>query len=81
MHAYMRPSKQEHIYTQTRAPYAGLVLSITNTCGTLVGIAGNLLTGILAGSSSGYTGAFYTKASTSLCCGWCTGAWGPSGLT
>lgn len=37
---------------------AGLVLAITNTCGTLVGIAGNLLTGYLAASKWGYAGMF-----------------------
>jgi hypothetical protein len=37
---------------------AGLVLAITNTCGTLVGLAGNLLTGCLAASHWGYAGVF-----------------------
>lgn len=37
---------------------AGLVLSITNTCGTLAGIAGNMLTGVLAGTAWGFSGKF-----------------------
>lgn len=37
---------------------AGLVLGITNTCGTLVGIAGNVLTGVLAAGPLGYQGVF-----------------------
>ena len=37
---------------------AGLVLGITNTCGTLVGIAGNLITGALAAGPLGYQAVF-----------------------
>lgn len=52
------PGAGFHSYVQDVAPRsAGLVLAITNTCGTLVGIAGNLLTGYLAASRWGYAGA------------------------
>lgn len=37
---------------------AGFVLAVTNTCGTLVGIGGNLLTGSLAASQWGFAGLF-----------------------
>ncbi len=37
---------------------AGLVLGITNTCGTVLGIAGNIITGYLAGSPLGYQGVW-----------------------
>lgn len=48
-----------HSYVQDVAPAnAGLVLGITNTCGTLVGIAGNMATGYLAGSALGYQAVF-----------------------
>lgn len=46
-----------HSYVQDVAPTnAGLVLAVTNTCGTLVGIGGNLATGHLAASRWGYAG-------------------------
>lgn len=37
---------------------AGLVLGITNTCGTLVGILGNVLVGYVAGSPLGFRAVF-----------------------
>lgn len=46
-----------HSYVQDVAPgSAGLVLAVTNSCGTLVGIGGNLVTGHLAASRWGYAG-------------------------
>lgn len=40
-----------HAYVQDVAPSeAGLVLALTNTCGALAGVAGNLATGALAGA-------------------------------
>ena len=51
---------------------AGLVLSITNTCGTLVGIAGTLATGWLAASPLGYSAVF---AATALLQALCLVAW------
>ncbi|GAB4823811.1 hypothetical protein N2152v2_010857 [Parachlorella kessleri] len=48
-----------HSYVQDVAPRdAGLVLGITNTCGTLVGIVGNVVTGYLAGGPLGYQAVF-----------------------
>ncbi|KAL4425822.1 hypothetical protein ABPG75_009838 [Micractinium tetrahymenae] len=48
-----------HSYVAEVAPSsAGRVLSITNTCGTIAGIGGNLLTGMLAGTAWGYSGVF-----------------------
>jgi hypothetical protein len=48
-----------HPYVQDVAPEdAGLVLAITNTCGTLVGIVGNVLTGWLAATPLGYSAVF-----------------------
>ena len=37
---------------------AGKLLGITNTCGTIVGILGNVLTGNLAASKFGYAALF-----------------------
>ena len=57
---------------------AGLVLAITNTCGTVVGIAGNLMTGQLAASQWGYAGMFALTAVLQLASlvAWVTGAHG-----
>lgn len=52
-----------HSYVQDVAPTnAGLVLAVTNTCGTLVGIGGNLATGHLAASRWGYAGGGWVVA-------------------
>jgi nitrate/nitrite transporter NarK len=37
---------------------AGKLLGLTNTCGTLVGVVGNVATGRLAASRHGYTAVF-----------------------
>ena len=37
---------------------AGKLLGITNTCGTAVGILGNILTGNIAASQGGYSAVF-----------------------
>ena len=37
---------------------AGKLLGLTNTCGTLVGVVGNVATGRLAASQHGYTAVF-----------------------
>lgn len=37
---------------------AGRLLGITNTCGTAVGILGNILTGNIAASPGGYSAVF-----------------------
>ena len=51
------PAAGFHSYVQDVAPgSAGLVLAVTNSCGTLVGIGGNLATGHLAASRWGYAG-------------------------
>ena len=58
-----------HSYVQDVAPGdAGLVLAITNTCGTLVGIVGNLLTGYLAASAYGYAGELLLQWCDLLTC-------------
>jgi sugar phosphate permease len=41
---------------------AGKLLGLTNSCGTLVGIGANLVTGALAGSPWGYSGVFALTA-------------------
>ncbi|DBA75546.1 TPA: hypothetical protein ACH3X2_009106 [Trebouxia sp. C0005] len=44
-----------HAYVQDVAPQdAGKLLGITNTCGTMVGIVGNIVTGNIAASQGGY---------------------------
>ncbi|KAL0036860.1 hypothetical protein WJX77_002503 [Trebouxia sp. C0004] len=44
-----------HAYVQDVAPQdAGKLLGITNTCGTMVGILGNIVTGNIAASQGGY---------------------------
>ncbi|KAK9806084.1 hypothetical protein WJX72_000485 [[Myrmecia] bisecta] len=56
-----------HTYVQDVAPAdAGKLLGITNTCGTAVGIVGNLATGRLAASSWGYTAVFGLTAAVYL---------------
>lgn len=62
-----------HSYVQDVAPTnAGLVLAVTNTCGTLVGIGGNLATGHLAASRWGYAGVGWVVGGEG---GWvCSGA-------
>lgn len=68
-----------HAYVPEVAPTsAGLVLSITNTCGTLAGIDGNMLTGMLAGSAWGYSGVFALTAALQVVsmCAWRAGAHG-----
>lgn len=48
-----------HSYVQDVAPSeAGLVLGITNSCGTLAGIGGNVLTGYLAETAYGFKAVF-----------------------
>jgi hypothetical protein len=48
-----------HAYVQDVAPAdAGKVLGVTNTCGTLAGLGGNLVTGALAGGAGGYAAVF-----------------------
>ncbi|KAL3156017.1 hypothetical protein ABBQ32_013005 [Trebouxia sp. C0010 RCD-2024] len=48
-----------HAYVQDVAPdNAGRLLGITNTCGTAVGILGNILTGNIAASPGGYSAVF-----------------------
>ena len=47
------------MFLQDVAPQdAGKLLGITNTCGTVVGIAGNILTGNIAASRWGYSAVF-----------------------
>lgn len=73
------PGAGFHSYVQDVAPRsAGLVLAITNTCGTLVGIAGNLLTGYMAASRWGYAGIFALTAVLQAVSGaaWLAGAHG-----
>jgi ACS family sodium-dependent inorganic phosphate cotransporter len=68
-----------HSYVQDVAPRdAGLVLALTNTCGTLVGIGGNLLTGWLAASRWGYAAVFALTVALQLGCmaAWLAGARG-----
>ncbi|DBB03799.1 TPA: hypothetical protein ACH3X3_011103 [Trebouxia sp. C0006] len=48
-----------HAYVQDVAPQdAGKLLGITNTCGTMVGILGNIVTGNIAASQGGYPVVF-----------------------
>ncbi|PRW59116.1 putative anion transporter chloroplastic [Chlorella sorokiniana] len=68
-----------HSYVQDVAPgSAGLVLAVTNSCGTLVGIGGNLVTGHLAASSWGYAGLFALTVALQAASGvaWLAGAHG-----
>lgn len=50
---------KQHAALQDVAPEdAGKLLGITNTCGTVVGIIGNILTGNIAASQWGYPAVF-----------------------
>ena len=62
---------------------AGVVLAVTNTCGTLVGIGGNLITGHLATSRWGYAGMFGLTAALQAVSivAWLAGAHGRQLLT
>lgn len=57
---------------------AGLVLAITNTCGSLLGLCGNILTGYLAASRWGYAGVFALTVGLNLASSatWLAGARG-----
>jgi MFS family permease len=74
-----------HSYVQEVAPRdAGVIMALTNTCGTVAGAGGNLLMGHLAGSAGGYSSVFALTVGVYLVSAavWLVGATGqPLNLT